>query len=55
MIEQVITFYDPDGLEIELVAHKDAEEKKIMFGERALFLRIMLLEDFIQQPFLGRI
>jgi glyoxalase family protein len=26
--EQVITLYDPDGLEIELVAHKDAEAKK---------------------------
>jgi glyoxalase family protein len=26
--EAVITFYDPDGLEIELVAHKDAEAKK---------------------------
>jgi len=26
--EQVITFYDPDGMEIELVAHKDAETKK---------------------------
>ena len=26
--EQVITLYDPDGMEIELVAHKDAETKK---------------------------
>jgi glyoxalase family protein len=26
--EQVITFYDPDGLELELVAHKVAEERK---------------------------
>ena len=26
--EQVVTFYDPDGLEIELVAHKNAETKK---------------------------
>jgi glyoxalase family protein len=26
--EQVITFYDPDGMEIELVAHKDAEKRK---------------------------
>jgi len=26
--EQVITLYDPDGLEIELVAHKDAETRK---------------------------
>src|SRR5919199_2454657 len=25
--EQVITFYDPDGLELELVAHKSAEER----------------------------
>ena len=27
--EQVITFYDPDGLELELVAHKSAEHRKI--------------------------
>ena len=27
--EQVITFYDPDGLELELVAHKSAEDRKI--------------------------
>ena len=26
--EQVITFYDPDGMELELVAHKTAEERK---------------------------
>jgi glyoxalase family protein len=26
--EQVITFYDPDGLELELVAQKSAEERK---------------------------
>jgi glyoxalase family protein len=26
--EQIITFYDPDGLELELVAHKVAEERK---------------------------
>lgn len=26
--EQVITLYDPDGMEIELVAHKDAEMRK---------------------------
>ncbi|HKU83727.1 MAG TPA: VOC family protein, partial [Candidatus Nitrosocosmicus sp.] len=26
--EQVITLYDPDGMEIELVAHRDAETKK---------------------------
>lgn len=26
--EQVITFYDPDGMELELVAHKDAEIRK---------------------------
>src|ERR687885_2811001 len=26
--EQVITFYDPDGLELELVAHKSAEDRK---------------------------
>lgn len=26
--EQVITLYDPDGMEIELIAHKDAEKKK---------------------------
>ena len=25
--EQVITFYDPDGLELELVAHKSAEDR----------------------------
>jgi glyoxalase family protein len=25
--EQVITFYDPDGLELELVAHRSAEER----------------------------
>jgi glyoxalase family protein len=25
--EQVITFYDPDGLELELVAHKSAKDK----------------------------
>ena len=27
--EEVITFYDPDGLELELVAHKSAEDKDI--------------------------
>jgi len=26
--EQVITLYDPDGMELELVAHKSAEERK---------------------------
>ncbi len=26
--EQVITFYDPDGMELELVAHRIAEERK---------------------------
>ena len=26
--EQVITLYDPDGLELELVAHKSAEAEK---------------------------
>ena len=26
--EQIITLYDPDGMEIELVAHKDAETRK---------------------------
>ena len=26
--EQVITFYDPDGMELELVAHKSSEERK---------------------------
>jgi len=26
--EQVITFYDPDGMELELVAHTSAEERK---------------------------
>jgi glyoxalase family protein len=25
--EQVITFHDPDGLELELVSHKSAEER----------------------------
>jgi glyoxalase family protein len=27
--EQVITLYDPDGLELELVAHKSAEDRKV--------------------------
>ena len=27
--EEVITFYDPDGLELELIAHKSAEDKDI--------------------------
>lgn len=27
--EQVITFYDPDGLELELVAHKSAEDRGV--------------------------
>ena len=27
--EEVITFYDPDGLELELVAHKSAKDKDI--------------------------
>jgi glyoxalase family protein len=27
--EQVITFHDPDGLELELVAHKSAEERNV--------------------------
>ena len=32
--EQVITFYDPDGLKLELVAHRIAEEKKHHVWER---------------------
>ena len=27
--EQVITFHDPDGLELELVAHTSAEDRKV--------------------------
>src|SRR5207245_991934 len=27
--EQVITLYDPDGLELELVAHKSAEDRSV--------------------------
>ena len=32
--EQVLIFYDPDGMKIELVAHKDAELRKDHIWEK---------------------
>ncbi len=44
--EQVISVYDPDGLELELVAHKSAEDKALVHG-KALFLLNMPYKVFI--------
>jgi glyoxalase family protein len=52
--EQVITLYDPDGLELELVAHKSAEDRKVniwkggpVFAEDAIrgFYSVTLSEE----------
>ena len=34
--EQVITLYDPDGLELELVAHTSAEDRKVNIWKEGL-------------------
>lgn len=48
--EKVITFYDPDGLELELVAHSVAEDRQ-SHGQKALYRRNMPQGDFILPPF----
>ena len=45
--EQVITFYDPDGLELELVAHSSSKETTKDFGKMVQSPMKTVYEDSI--------
>ena len=52
--EQVITFYDPDGLELELVAHSSSKEMTKDFGKMVQSPMKTVYEDSILSHYLKK-